>query len=110
VLGRRKGLHVCTSPGRDTGDMGRARGHPHRTLQPLMTIAFAGWSLPGDVICVCAGVSVGWGCEGAHFVRGCMDVCVSIGGCRGLHVIVVGYGGGEQETCGARVALDSEQT
>jgi hypothetical protein len=32
VLGRRKGLHVCTSPGRDTGDMGRARGQLHRTL------------------------------------------------------------------------------
>jgi hypothetical protein len=40
VLGRRKGLHVCTSPGRDTDDMGRARGHPHRTLQPLMTLAW----------------------------------------------------------------------
>jgi hypothetical protein len=38
VLGRRKGLHLCTSPGRGTGDMGRARGHPHRTLQPLMTM------------------------------------------------------------------------
>jgi hypothetical protein len=38
VLGRRKGLHVCTSPGRDTGDMGRARGHPHRPLQPFMTV------------------------------------------------------------------------
>jgi hypothetical protein len=38
VLGRRKGLHVCTSPGRDTGDMGRARGHLHRPLQPLMTL------------------------------------------------------------------------
>jgi hypothetical protein len=40
VLGRRKGLQVCTSPGRDTGDMGRARGHLHRTLQPLMTMVF----------------------------------------------------------------------
>jgi hypothetical protein len=40
-----------------------------------------------------------------------MDGCVCIGGCRGLHVmmVVVG-GGGEQETCGARVALDAEQT
>jgi hypothetical protein len=37
-LGRRKGLHVCTSPGRDTGDMGRARGHLDRTLQPFKTI------------------------------------------------------------------------
>jgi hypothetical protein len=59
VLGRRKGLHVCTSPGRDTGDMGRARGHPHRPLQPLMTMALAVFSLPGDVICVCWCVSVG---------------------------------------------------
>jgi hypothetical protein len=46
------GLHVCTSPGRDTGDMGRARGHLHRTLQPLMTI-LGRWCLPGDVMCVC---------------------------------------------------------
>jgi hypothetical protein len=37
VLGRRKGLHVCTSPGRDTGDMGRARGQLYRPLQPLRT-------------------------------------------------------------------------
>jgi hypothetical protein len=38
-------------------------------------------------------------------------VCISIGGCRGLHVmmVVVG-GGGEQQTCGARVAVVSEQT
>jgi hypothetical protein len=41
VLGRRKGLHVCTSPGRDTGDMGRARGHLHRTLKPFKTISVA---------------------------------------------------------------------
>jgi hypothetical protein len=59
VLGRRKGLHVCTSPGRDTGDMGRARGQLHRTLQPLMTIALAVFSLPGDVICVLVCLLVG---------------------------------------------------
>jgi hypothetical protein len=51
VLGRRKGLHVCTSPGRHTGDMGRARGHPHRTLQPLMTMLVCSGFLPGDVVC-----------------------------------------------------------
>jgi hypothetical protein len=41
-----------------------------------------------------------------------MHACVSIGGCRGLHVMMVLMvgGKGEQETCGARVALGSEQT
>jgi hypothetical protein len=46
-------------------------------------------------------------CEGTQFV----GVCVSVGGGRGLHVMVVAVGGGgAQQTCGARVALDSEQT
>jgi hypothetical protein len=37
-------------------------------------------------------------------------VYIYIGECRGLHVMMVVVGEGEQETCGARVALDSEQT
>jgi hypothetical protein len=63
VSGRRKGLHVCTSPGRDTGDMGRARGHPHRTLQPLQIMLIVLSALPGDVLCVLVRVC-GWVCEG----------------------------------------------
>jgi hypothetical protein len=59
VLGRRKGLHVCTSPDRDTGDMGRARAHPHRPLQPLKDHVGEVNALSGDVMRVCAGVLVG---------------------------------------------------
>jgi hypothetical protein len=47
-------------------------------------------------------------------VRDCtyvwMGVCISVGGCRGLRVLIVVGGAGEQQTCGARVAVDSEQT
>jgi hypothetical protein len=57
VLGRRKGLHVCTSPGRDTGDMGRARGHPRRTLPPLMTILL---SAPLCLVMCCVLACVCW--------------------------------------------------
>jgi hypothetical protein len=85
VLGRRKGLHVCTSPGRDTGDMGRARGHPHRTLQPLTTIVVGVMCLPGNAMCVCwllllvsAGCYGWWACEAAQFVSVCMDVGISV--------------------------------
>jgi hypothetical protein len=39
-----------------------------------------------------------------------MGVCTSKGGFRGLHVMVVVGWGGEQQTCGARVAVDAEQT
>jgi hypothetical protein len=109
VLGRRKGLHVCTSPGRDTGDMGRARGHPHRTLQPSMTVLESRCL----VMCWCGCWCVCWCvCEGGQIARVCMDVCVCIDrwvqrpACNDDS----GGGGGEQQTCGARVAIDAKQT
>jgi hypothetical protein len=39
-----------------------------------------------------------------------MGGCMLMGGCRGLHVVIVLIEKGMHETCGARVALDSEQT
>jgi hypothetical protein len=39
-----------------------------------------------------------------------MDVCIYRGGYRGLHAMMVVCERGKQETCGARGAVDSEQT